>query len=79
MDADKSTDDNAFIDGVCKMLRGMNTVIARDTVSPTMAHFLTTLDGIQFQYSHNFVNLLIGQLEATLDGQPVDACIRTNK
>ena len=77
--ADKSTVDNAFVDGWYTMLRGMNTATSQDIVSSTMTPLLTTLDGTQFQYSHNFANLLIGQLKATLDGQAVDARIRTNK
>ena len=44
VDADKSTYDNVFVDGLCTMPCGMNTVTAQDIVSPTMAHLLTTLD-----------------------------------
>ena len=79
VDTENPTDNNIFVDGLCAMLRGMNTATARDTISPTMAPILTSLDGTQVWYSDNFVNLLIGQLEATLDGQPVDARIQTNK
>ena len=79
VDADKSTDDNAFVDGWCTVLRGMNAATARDIVSPTMAEILTLIDRTWFQHSHNVVNLLIGQLKATLDGQPGDARTRTNK
>ena len=37
------------------------------------------LDGARFEYSHEFVNLLMSQLDATLEGLPVDARIRRNK
>ena len=78
-DTDKSTDDNAFVDRLCTMLCGMNGATARDIVSPAIARLLTKLDRTLFQYSYNFMNLLIGQLEVTLDGQPIDARMRTNK
>ena len=40
---------------------------------------ITMLDGARFEYSHEFVNLLVSQLDATLEGLPVDARIRRNK
>ena len=58
------------------MLRGVNTATSRHAVSSPMAHLITSLDGARFQYSHEFVNLLVSQLDATLDGLPVDARIR---
>ena len=44
-----------------------------------MAPLLVSLDGTRFTYSHDFSHLLVSQLEATLEGDPVDICIRTSK
>ena len=76
---DKKQDVNSFVDRLCAMLRGMNAATSRNVISSTMAHLITTLDGARFQYSHEFVNLLVSQIDATLEGLPVDARIRKNK
>ena len=73
---DETRDDNVFVDGLCAMLRGMNAATSRHVVSSPMAHLITSLDGARFEYLHEFVNLLVTQLDATLDGLPVDAQIR---
>lgn len=57
----------------------MNVATSRHVVSSPMAHLNTSLDGARFQYSHEFVNLLVTQIDATLDGLPVDVCVRKNK
>ena len=76
---DEENDDNTFVDGLCAMLRGVNAATSRHVVSSPMGHLITMLDGSRFEYSHEFVNLLVSQLDATLEGRPVDARIRTNK
>ena len=73
---DEARYDNAFVDGLCAMLRGMNAATSRHVVSSPMAHLITSLDGARFKYSHEFVNLLVTQLDATLGGLPVNARIR---
>ena len=70
---DGSTDDNAFTNDLCTMLRGINAATSRHVVSSPMAHLITSLDGARFEYSHEFVNFLVTQLDATLGGLPVDA------
>ena len=58
------------------MLQGMNAATSRHMVSSPMAHLIISFDGSRFEYSHEFVNLLVTQLDATLDGLLVDAQIR---
>ena len=70
---------NAFVDSLCAMLHGMNTSTSRHVVSSPMSHLITMLDGTRFEYSHEFANLLISQLDATINGQHVDAHIQRNK
>lgn len=45
----------------------------------TMANLIVSLDGTRFQFSHSLRNLLVSQLEATLEGLPVHVRIRTTK
>jgi len=44
-----------------------------------MAHFLVCTGGTHFNFSRGLSNLLIGQIEATLEGNDVDVRMRTNK
>ena len=61
------------------MLGGMNTSTSRYIVSSTMAHLLICQGGTRFQFSHGFTDLLVGQLEAALEGKPVDFRLRMNR
>ena len=70
---DEENNNNEFVDGLCEMLQGMNAATLRHVVSLTMGHLITMLGGIRVEYSHEFVNLLVSQLDATLEGLPVDA------
>ena len=76
---DDSRDDNVFVDGLCAMLQGMNAATSRHVVSSPMVHLITSLDSARFQYSHEFVNFFVAQIDATFDGLPVNACVRKNK
>jgi len=67
-----------FVEGLCRMLSAMNAATTRNVISSTMAHLLVCNGGSRFRFSHGFGNLLIGQLEATLEGRPVDVRIRVN-
>ena len=66
------------VEGLCIILQGMNAATPSDIISSTMAHLLISLDESCFEFSYNFVNLLIGQLEATLEGWSTNVRIRTN-
>jgi hypothetical protein len=71
--------ENAFVEGLCRMLGGMNAATSRYVVSATMGHLLICQKGTRFMFSHEFSDLLIGQLEAALEGSPVDFRLRVNK
>ena len=70
---------DGFVEGLCRMLSAMNAATTRNVVSATMAHLLVSMGGNRFMFSHGFGNLLIGQLEAALEGQKVDVRVRVNK
>ena len=56
---DEKNDNNTFVDGLCAMLRGINAATSRHVVSSWTGHLITMLDGSRFEYSHEFVNLLV--------------------
>ena len=51
----------------------------RHVVSATLAHLVLSQNRTRFTFSHDFEHLLVSQLEATLEGNPVDVCVRTTK
>ena len=65
-------------EGLCRTLSGMNAVPSRNVISATLQHLLVSNGGSQFNFSHSFGNLLVGQLEATLEGWAIDVRVRTN-
>jgi len=67
-----------FVEGLCRMLGGMYAATSRYVVSSTMAHLLICQSGTRFKFSHQFSDLLVTQLEAILEGQPVDFRLRVN-
>ncbi len=69
---------DGFVEGLCMMLGGMNAATSRDVISTTMSHLLACNGGSRFKMSHGYGVLLIGQLEATLEGKPVDVRLRSN-
>ncbi len=69
---DKYDDESDFVEGLCRMLGGMHATTSRYVVSATMAHLVICQDGTRFKISHNFLDLLVGQIEAVLKGKPVD-------
>lgn len=71
-------EDDSFIAGLCIMLGGLNAATSRYVVSSTMAHLLICQGGTRFKFSHGMSNLLVSQLEACLEGNPVDVRLRVN-
>ena len=69
---------DGFVEGLCRMLSGMNAATSRNVISATMQHLLVSNGGSRFNFSHGFGNLLLGQLEATLEGRPIDIRLRAN-
>ena len=68
-----------FVNGLCRMLNAMNAATSRCAISAIMAHLLVCNSGSRFMFSHGFGTLLVGQLEATLEGWLTDVRIRTSK
>ena len=61
------------------MLGGMHAATSSFVVSATMGHLLICQDGTRFKFFHNFSDLLVGQMEAALDGKAVDFRLRVNR
>jgi hypothetical protein len=57
----------------------MRAATSRHVVSATLAHLIVSQNGTRFTFSHDFGHLLVSQLEATLEGSPVDVHVRTTK
>ena len=76
---DKCDEEGDFVEGLCRMLGGMYAATSHYVVSATMAHLLICQDGTRFKFSHNFSDLLVGQMEASLEGKPVDFRLRVNR
>ena len=60
------------------MLSAINAATTGNIIRATMAHLFVCNGGSRFMFSHGLGNFLIGQLEATLEGWPVDVPIRVN-
>jgi hypothetical protein len=71
--------DPSFHEGLCRVLSGLNAATTRKVISATMAHLIPLNGGSCFVFSHDFSDLLVGQREATLEGQDVNVRIRTSK
>jgi hypothetical protein len=69
----------SFGEGLSRGLSGLNAATTRIVISATMAHLIPCNNGSQFLYSHDFSDLLVGQMEATLDGHDINVCTCSNK
>ena len=76
---DKCDDQDDFVEGLCRMLGGMHAATSCYVVSATMAHLLICQGGTRFKFSHDFSDLLVGQMEAALEGKHVDFRVRVNR
>ena len=68
-----------FTKSLCILLSGMRAATSRHVVSATLAHLIVSQNGTRFTFSHDFGHLLVTRLEATLEGNPVNVCVRTTK
>ncbi len=57
----------SFGEGLSRLLSGLNAATTRNVISATMAHLIPCNNGLRFLYSHDFSDLLVGQMEATLE------------
>ncbi len=76
---DNDREEPSFGEGLSRVLSGLNAATTRNVISATMAHLIPCNDGSRFVYSHTFSYLLLGQMEATLEGQDISVRIRSNK
>jgi hypothetical protein len=75
----QATLEPSFREGLCGVLPGLNAATTRNVISATMAHLIPSNGGSRFVFLHNFSDLLVGQMEATLEGQDVNVRIRPGK
>ncbi len=69
----------SFGEELSRVLSGLNAATTRNVISATMAHLIPCNGGSRFVFSHTFSDLLVGQMEATLEGQDINVHIRSNK
>ena len=58
-----------FREGLSRFLLGMSVHLSQDVVSSTMAHLLVCQKGSRFTFSHDFKDLLVGQMLNYLNGE----------
>jgi hypothetical protein len=75
----QATLEPSFCEGLCRILSELNAATTRNVISATMAHLIPSNGGSRFVFLHDFSELLVGQMEATLEGQDVNVRIRTCK
>ncbi len=59
----------SFMEGLSRVLSGLNSATTRNVISATMAHLIPCNNGLRFVYSHELLDLLVSRMEATLEGQ----------
>ncbi len=69
----------SFGEGLSRVLSGLNAATTRNVISATMAHLILCNGGSRFVFSHTFSDLLVGQMEATLEGRDINVRIRSSK
>ena len=70
----RSTHDanDEFTKRLCTVLSGMRAATSRHLVSATLAHLIVSKNETRFMLSHDFGPLLVTQVNATLEGGPLD-------
>ncbi len=77
---DQASFEPSFGEGLSRVLSGLNAATTRNVISSTMAHLISCNNGSHdFTFLHDFSDLLVGQMEATLEGQDINMRIRTSK
>ena len=68
----------AFVEGLCRILSGINAATSRNVIDSDMQHLLLCNGGIYFQFSHSFGILLFRIMKATLERWVTDVQVRSN-
>ena len=69
LDIPNNEEDGCFKEGLVRFLIGMSIHMSQDVVSATMAHLLTCQRGSRFTFSHDFHDMLVGQMLNALEGK----------
>jgi hypothetical protein len=69
----------SFGEGLSRVLSGLNAATTRNVISATMAHLIPCNGGSRFLYAHEFSDILVSQMEATLEGQDITVWIHSSK
>jgi hypothetical protein len=77
--SDQASSEPSFGEGLSRVLSGLNAATTKNVISSTMAHLISCNNGSRFTFLHDFSDLLVGQMEATLEGQDINMRIRTSK
>jgi hypothetical protein len=78
-DCNQARLESSFHEGLSRVFSELNAAMKRNIISATSAHLIPSYGGSHFVFSHDFSDLLVGQMEATLEGQDINVRIRTNK
>jgi hypothetical protein len=73
---DNDKGEPSFGEGLSRVLSGLNAATTRNIISATMAHLIPCNGGSRFVFLHTFLDLLVGQMEASLEGQDINVHIR---
>ncbi len=71
--------ESSFGEGLSRLLSGLNAATTRNVISATMAHLIPCNNGSRFVYSHDFSDLLVGQMEATPEGEITNVQLWSNE
>ncbi len=78
-ECDQARLEPSFHEGLSRVLSGLNAAMTQNVISATMAHLIPLNGRSRFVFSHDCSDLLVGQMEATLEGKDMNVRIRTNK
>ena len=67
------------MEGLSRVLSGLNAATTRNVISATMAHLIPCNNGLRFSYSHEFSDFLVSQMKATLEGHDITVRICLSK
>jgi hypothetical protein len=71
--------DPDYVEGLGRVLTGVNAALNRNVVSSTMAHLLICQGGSRFVFSHPFKPLLLSQMKDVLEGNESNFILRRNR
>ncbi len=75
----QATLEPSFHEGLCRVLSGLNAATTRNVINAAIAHLIPLKGGSRIIFLYNFSDLLVGQMDATLEGQDVNVRIRPGK